>query len=375
MNSDQNHSDNHLTAQQMQDYLTGSLSDVEMHRIEKHMLECDFCAEAMEGLEAMGNSIDFEQDVSKLKIAIGQKTLAIQKERKPLVLYKKVLRIAAMLAVLIVASVLVTNYFKSNIEQKEYSERKKTELPKEKKDSDKGKEKQGELSSDSTLKPTAGKSFKGGQEITKPEPVKEEPKIEESIKLVDNDKQAKSIEPVAADEMIVMDEVVVSEDEIVSAEIEAAEEESISIESMEVQEEMVMGMEADNEAMPASTRERSMYTAAGAEAKSAQKKNVSQMEIIQPQPFDDKAYQQYLKDSLRYPEAALEANIKGFVMLQFMVGPNGEISQIKVIESPGYGCNEEAIRLLQEGAKWIPGSENGMPTEMEAELKVKFKPL
>ena len=358
----------------MQDYLSGKLSDAEMHIIEKHMLDCDFCAEAMEGLEAMGNSTDFKQDVLKLKIAIGKRTLTTPKERKPLLLYKKVLRIAAMLAVLIVASVLVTNYFKSNVEQKEYSERKKTEAPKEKKADQKGEEKQSELISDSTLKPPVEKSPKGDQEISKPEPVKEESKIEEKINLVDNDKQAKSVEPAVEDEMIVMDEVIVSEEEIVSAETEVVEEDLISAESMEAEEVMVMGMEANEKSMPASTRERSMYTAAGAEA-SVQKKSKSKEEFIKPQPTNGDTYQQYLKDSLRYPETALEAKIKGFVMLQFIVGSTGEISQIKVIKSLGYGCDEEAIRLLRDGPEWIPGSENGLPTDMEAELKVRFKSL
>jgi hypothetical protein len=44
-----------------------------------------------------------------------------------------------------------------------------------------------------------------------------------------------------------------------------------------------------------------------------------------------------------------------------------------VIKGLGYGCDEEAIRLLKEGPEWIPGSEDGLPTEKEAELKVKFK--
>ena len=371
MNSDQNHSDNHLTAQQMQDYLSGNLSDVEMHKFEKHMLECDFCAEAMEGLEAMVDATTFEQDVLKLKKRIEIRTQVAKKE--PVFLYKRVLRIAAMVALLVVVSVLITNYFKSNLEQKEYSERKKTELPKEKKASEKGIEKQAELSSDSTLKPTVEKSPKGVQESTKPEIVKEEPEIEEKINLADNNKQAKTIDPVTEDEMVRMDEVVVSEEEIISAEV--AEEDLASVESLEVEEAMVMGMEADNEAMPASTRERSMYTAAGAEAKSAQKKNVSKTEIIQPQPMDNNAFQQYLKDSLRYPEAALDAKIKGIVTLQFTVGSTGDISQIEVIKGLGYGCDEEAIRLLRDGPEWIPGSEDNQPMEMEAELKVKFKSL
>jgi len=371
VNNEGKHSENHLTARQMQDYLSGNLSDAEMHRIEKHMLGCDFCAEAMEGLETMEDPTTFEQDVLKLKIRIDKKALLTMNEKKPLLLYKRVLRIAAMLAVLIVASVLVTNYFKSSIEQKEFSEKKKTQLPKKKKAAEKGEEKQAELSADSTIKPTKEKSPKGEQKSTKPEPLKEESNVEEKINLVDNNKQARSIEPVAEEETSVMDEEIFLDEDIVSAEAEVTERDLAEIESMEVEEDMVMGMEADDEAMPASTRERSMYTVAGAEAKSAQKK--SDKAIIKPQPVNETSYQQYLKDSLRYPVAALDAKIKGTVTLQFTVGFNGEISQIKVIKSLGYGCDKEAIRLLKEGPAWIPGTKDGQPSEMEAKIKVKFK--
>ena len=465
MNNDQKHSDFHLTARQMQDYLSGNLSDVEMHHIEKHLLECDFCAEAMEGLEAMVNVVDFEKDISTLKKRIEKRTQTTRKE--PVFLYKRVLKIAAMVAVLVVASVLITNYFRSNIALKEFSEKKKTELPKDKKDNDIGEEKQEELSSDTTLKPTEEKSPKGNQENSKPELVKEDdPVIEDKIDLVDNDNQAKSIESLD-EETITMDEVAAIDDEIVYAETETAEEDLADVESLEVEEEMVMGMEADDSAIPAVTRERSMYSAAGANAKVAeipssrsiygtisdenntplpfvtvqvknneietasdidgrfimaipegnqtllvsyigyeteeievalqdtfsivlrandlaleeivagsaakQKKSESKKEIIKPKPINGDAYPQYLKDSLRCPEAALEAKIKGSVTLQFMVDSNGEISQIEVLKSLGFGCDEEAIRLVSEGPKWVPGSEDGEPTEMEAELKVKFK--
>lgn len=372
MNNDSLHSENHLTAQQMQDYLSGNLPDVEMHRIEKHMLECDFCAEAMEGLEAIDDFSHFEKDLSDLRTRVEKRAQSPEKETVVVPLYNKALRIAAMLAVLIVASVLVTNYFKSRVEQKEYSERKKIEAPKEKKIEEKGEEKQIELSSDSTLKPAKEKSPKGAQESAKPESVEEEPVIKNKIDLVDNNKQAKPIEPVAEEE-IVMDEVVVLDHEIITTEADAAEEDLADVESIKVEEEMVMGMETTDVAIPASAKGRSMYTAAGADAKSAQKKNVSKLEIIQPQPMDNNAFQQYLKDSLRYPDEAIEAKIKGTVTLHFIVESNGEISQIEVIKSLGFGCDKEAIRLLKDGPIWIPGSEDNQPTEMEAELKVKFK--
>jgi TonB family protein len=363
----------------MQDYLSGKLSDAEMHEVEKHMLTCAFCEEAMEGLETREDVSTFETDVSKLKERIEQKVQKSGEEKIIVPLYKKALRIAAMLAVLIVASVLVTNYFKADVKQKEFSEKKKTELPKEKKGSNKEVEKQKEIAIDSTIKPAEKRAPKteeiprNNQEITKQEPIKEQPEMEEEISLTNNDKQAKSVEPVVVNEMIVMDEDAFLEEEILSVEAEVAEEDLISVESMEFEEGMVMGLEADDAAIPASKSERSMYNAAGADAKAVQKKTASKKEIIQPHPFDEDTYQQYLIDSLRYPKKAAKAKIKGTVTLQFIVGKNGEISQVKVIKSIGYGCDKEAIRLLKEGPTWTPGSEDGKPVEMETEVKVKFK--
>lgn len=44
-----------LSSQEMLDYTQGILSPKEQHRIEKHLLDCEFCAEAMEGLAVMEN--------------------------------------------------------------------------------------------------------------------------------------------------------------------------------------------------------------------------------------------------------------------------------------------------------------------------------
>lgn len=66
-------------------------------------------------------------------------------------------------------------------------------------------------------------------------------------------------------------------------------------------------------------------------------------------PFED-----YLRRSLQYPPAALENGIAGPVELDFLIAPDGQPTDFKVLRSPGYGCSEEAIRLLREGPKWGP---------------------
>lgn len=67
-----------------------------------------------------------------------------------------------------------------------------------------------------------------------------------------------------------------------------------------------------------------------------------------------KAYGDYLQQSLDYPKEAIEHNIQGFVNVQFLVNKDGSLSDFRIINGLGYGCDEEAIRLIKEGPEWQP---------------------
>lgn len=85
-----------------------------------------------------------------------------------------------------------------------------------------------------------------------------------------------------------------------------------------------------------------------------------------------KAYDQYLKNSLRYPQQALENKIKGKVTIQFTVKTDGTLSDFNVLKGLGYGCDEEVLRLVQEGPKWQPTTENNVAVASEVKVRVKF---
>lgn len=87
-----------------------------------------------------------------------------------------------------------------------------------------------------------------------------------------------------------------------------------------------------------------------------------------------KAYNKYLEDSLRYPPQALEKNIKGKVTVQFTVMTDGNLSEFNVVKSLGSGCDEEVIRLVKEGPKWNPATEDELPVESEVRVRMKFDP-
>ncbi len=47
------------------------------------------------------------------------------------------------------------------------------------------------------------------------------------------------------------------------------------------------------------------------------------------------------------------------VIISFVVDKQGNLSEIKAENNPGFGSAEEAIRVIKKGPKWIPAEQNG----------------
>jgi TonB family protein len=77
-------------------------------------------------------------------------------------------------------------------------------------------------------------------------------------------------------------------------------------------------------------------------------------------------FEQYLDAAKRYPPQAAEKDIRGTVVLSFQVDENGRPQDIRIEQSLGYGCDTEAMRLLQEGPDWVP------PTSSRTRLPIAF---
>ena len=88
---------------------------------------------------------------------------------------------------------------------------------------------------------------------------------------------------------------------------------------------------------------------------------------ITPQPVIGKRkFQKYLKENLVRPTDEQCAQVKGKVVLTFLVNKEGRPFSIKVKESLCESSDKEAIRLIQEGPDWIYGNKL-------AEVTVKFE--
>lgn len=83
---------------------------------------------------------------------------------------------------------------------------------------------------------------------------------------------------------------------------------------------------------------------------------------------------EYLINSLRYPEISKNIHSEGTEVVQFNISATGEVTDFKVINSVSPDIDAEVIRVLKStNGMWIPGVNNGEPVAMEKEVSIAFK--
>lgn len=81
----------------------------------------------------------------------------------------------------------------------------------------------------------------------------------------------------------------------------------------------------------------------------------------------------FISKNLRYPGIASRNGIQGKIFIQFVVDSQGKISDPKIIRGLGYGCDEEALRVVNLGYDWKPGEQRGKPVSVRMMLPIYFK--
>ncbi len=89
-------------------------------------------------------------------------------------------------------------------------------------------------------------------------------------------------------------------------------------------------------------------------------------------PGGDTARVAYLMHNVKYPTIARDAGAQGTVWVEFVVGKNGEIEDAHVVRSVGLGCDEEALRVVNEMPKWTPGKQKGLPVKVRFQLPIRY---
>lgn len=89
-------------------------------------------------------------------------------------------------------------------------------------------------------------------------------------------------------------------------------------------------------------------------------------------PGGEEARIRYLQDNLRYPQMAREAGIQGTVFVTFVVERDGSVTDVRVLRGIGGGCDEEAVRVVQNMPRWNPGRQRGQPVRVQFNMPIRF---
>ena len=90
-------------------------------------------------------------------------------------------------------------------------------------------------------------------------------------------------------------------------------------------------------------------------------------------PGGDAKLYEYLGKNIKYPQIARESGIQGRVFVNFVVEPDGSVSNVKVMRGIGGGCDEEAVRVIKTMPKWKPGKQRGKAVRVTYTIPVVFQ--
>lgn len=94
---------------------------------------------------------------------------------------------------------------------------------------------------------------------------------------------------------------------------------------------------------------------------------------IRPAPVGGTpAFRDYLRREAAQFEPEKENRISGLVHVQFTVGADGQLSNLKVTRGMRADYDAEALRLVCEGPKWQPGIAGGRRAPLTMEFTIPF---
>ncbi len=85
------------------------------------------------------------------------------------------------------------------------------------------------------------------------------------------------------------------------------------------------------------------------------------------------AFYKYVSDKIKYPPQARRMGIEGRVFVEFVIGKDGTLTEVRAIKGIGAGCDEEAVRIVQSAPAWNPGKQRGKPVKQRYTLPIIFK--
>jgi TonB family protein len=348
MDNNSFNNDIHLTPDELVAYNQGNLSNSEMHRLELHLINCDFCNEAVDGITGVE-----EADLFKNLAEIRSKT---ETKFKINISISNKQWIAMAASIVLIAVVSALFIFLPKVEESIIAEK---------------------------------------------APIKEELMVVEDSSLKNNTEDSLNMIALREDSLLALADVPVpiSAARKVRA-IEVAQEEAKGLGVADRPDAMAelttlndttflvdnFNLELDAEATSdeenkdsAARSKKTAAPVAGAENPAFREAITSDTKLGDASDYKAaepdrgrRSFERYLKRNLNYPAAAKENKIEGEVVLVLSINSFGSITNIEVEQTLGYGCDDEAIRLIREGPPWVPGTMNNIAIDDKVVIAVPF---
>jgi len=154
--------------------------------------------------------------------------------------------------------------------------------------------------------------------------------------------------PVFSDQIDIVDDDIVVEDNILNLE----DNSDLGVEIMDYVEAVVEEENVEEEAIP--------------------------FQLVEEKPkFNGKdpnpEFSKWVSSHIEYPEIARENGVSGRVMLQFVVNPDGSISNVRVVRGIEESLDKEAVRVVSSSPKWSPGRQRDRAVKVTYTFPVVFQ--
>ena len=88
---------------------------------------------------------------------------------------------------------------------------------------------------------------------------------------------------------------------------------------------------------------------------------------------DANGFAKWVNSKLVYPEIAKDNGIEGRVTLQFTIGKDGRLVDVKVLSAPDESLAQEAVRVVSSSPKWEPGRQRDRAVKVSYTFPVIYR--
>ncbi len=384
-----------LQFETLQRYANGSLSDEEAAMVKQHILECEICADILDGLQSMPAELDLNAEIETINLMIDEKALSIKKRRITITPSTQRMIVAAVLLTLVISTIILINF---NAEKNLYNPDEFSQLSnREIVDETIAKETEEQTATLQYRDNANNSQYLPGTDYAKPFP-EQVPVANNELVLFEDSREA-------GDEEIAME----STSEDVAENFDRDKDQNTlfnlgGVSGVSNQENASGQGAASPPAAKADNRtastagqkdnsrrsEKNKTSAKKTEAEGDKQEFVeiidaidedsedldvvsfAQVEVNPQFPGGENAMLKFISSNIKYPAEAKSKGIEGKVFVEFVVGVNGKVSGVKVLRGVDPLLNAEAVRVVSMLPDFIPGSANGKPVAVSYVIPVTF---